>query len=512
MENYGPASAQFAQFVKQFPDHELIGPAYYSLGWSYFKQGDYKNAIEPLETFRDEYEPPEVALYPYETDTQLRIGDSYYAIGDYTEAIAQYQKEIGAEPGGDYAMFQIANSYYRNDQSYEAVTNFRKFLRIYPYSRFREQAQYNIAYIYLNTGNYTQAVEEFNRVINKYPNTSWAARAQYNIGDAYYNAGDYEQAVNAYKKVMEDYPDSEYIIEAVNGIQYAQLSAGEADSSSAILQDFLEDHPQTSMADRLRFRQADNRMQMGDYEAAVEEFQQYIRITNSLNLLPDAYFNLASAYEEIGEKEEAITQYQKVVAEFPNSRQAAHALSELGRMAFVDGNYQESFGYFKRLSEHKDADIREAYVGMGDARLAMKDLKSARKFYERVIDTDSDYAGAVVGLGKIALYSESYEQAQQLFEKVAESSSTESGAEAQYMLGKVQQEQRNFNEAIEAYSKVTILFEAHEEWVRKALLDRARSLIRLGRTGDARSALNTLVEDYPDTPEAREAGRLLKNN
>src|SRR5690625_6165425 len=66
---------------------------------------------------------------------------------------------------------------------FDAVTQFRRLLRIYPYSRLREQAQYNIAYVYLNTGNYDQAIEEFTTVIQRYPGTEWAARSQYNIGE-----------------------------------------------------------------------------------------------------------------------------------------------------------------------------------------------------------------------------------------------------------------------------------------------------------------------------------------
>ena len=76
-----------------------------------------------------------------------------------------------------------------------AKSTFRRLLRIYPFSRLREQAQYNVAYIYMTTGNNQQAIEEFETVINRYPGTEWAARAQYNIGDAHYNTGKYELAV-----------------------------------------------------------------------------------------------------------------------------------------------------------------------------------------------------------------------------------------------------------------------------------------------------------------------------
>ncbi|WP_138432179.1 tetratricopeptide repeat protein [Fodinibius saliphilus] len=509
LDDYGPASAQFAKFIQRYPNHKLVGPANYSLGWSYFKMGSYEKAIEPFVRFKNKYEAPEVALYPYDTDTQLRVGDSYYAISDYENAIQYYQQAIGAEPGGDYAMFQIANSHYRNEQTYEAVTTFRRFLRIYPYSRLREQAQYNIAYIYLNTGNYTQAVEEFQTVINKYPNTSWAARSQYNIGDTYYNAGEYEKAIDAYKKVMEKYPRSEYIIEAVNGIQYAQMSSGKADSSSAVLEDFLAEHPQTSMADRLRFRQADNRMQTGDYRGAIKEFQQYLRITNNRELQPDAHFNLANAYEQTNKVEKAVQEYRTIVSDFPNSERAAPSLASLGRIAYSQGNYQESVDYFEQLAKEGSQYRQEALIGMGNAQLVMNNIDQAGKHYQVALNNNPEYAPAKVGMAKVALQKENYEQAKDLLSLVAESNTTEVGAEAQYLLGRVNHLQKSYEAAIKAYSNVNVLYQAFDGWVAKSLLGKAKCYIQLGQRGEARSALQKLVEDYPDTPQSQEAQRLL---
>ena len=65
----------------------MMGAALYSLGWCYFKLGDFESAVTPLETFLDEYEAPPIALFPYDTDTQLRIGDAYYALGQYRKSI-----------------------------------------------------------------------------------------------------------------------------------------------------------------------------------------------------------------------------------------------------------------------------------------------------------------------------------------------------------------------------------------------------------------------------------------
>ncbi|MEO1021357.1 MAG: tetratricopeptide repeat protein [Bacteroidota bacterium] len=510
LNRFSEAAQRFNLFAERYPENELIGAARYSLGWSYFKTGNFEAAVGPLEAFLEEYNPPPIALFPYDTDTQLRIGDAYYAMGDYRKSIQFYTKAIGAEPGGDYAMFQVANSYYRANRTFEAVTNFRKLLRIYPFSRLREQAQYNIAYIYLNTANYTQAIEEFQTVINKYPGTSWAARAQYNIGDAFYNAGEYERAIDSYKKVLATYPRSSYVIEAVNGIQYAQLSAGRADSSSYVLEEFLSDNPQSRTADRLRFRQAENILQSGDYEGAVKEFRQYLRITNSDNLVPDAYTNLGDAYRELGQMDNAISAFQTIVDEFPEDDRTPSALESLGRLSFQKGEFEASHRYYQQLSERAARYKQGAFIGMGNASLAQDKLDEAKTEYNSALGLNPNNDAAKVGISKIQIRQQEYEAARLQLAPIADRNTTEIGAEAQFLLGRIEQNQQRFEEAVTAYAKVKILFEAFDDWVSNALFQTAECQIRLGQRGDALATLRSIVESYPGTESAERAQQLIE--
>ncbi|MCC5942297.1 MAG: tetratricopeptide repeat protein [Balneolaceae bacterium] len=509
---YGRAAEQFGRFIRNYPNHEMIGAAKYSLGWSYFMMGDFENATGPLIDFLNNYEPPTIALFPYDTDTRLRIGDAFFAQGKYREAMEYYNATIGADPGGDYAMYQVANSHYRMNRNFEAVTQFRRLLRIYPFSRLREQAQYNIAYIYLNTGNYDQAIEEFETVIRRFPGTEWAARSQYNIGDSYYNAGRFDEAIAAYNRVLEEYPRSQYIIEAIDGIQFAQLSAGGSDTSTDILEDFLADNPTSTTADRLRFRQAENVFQSGDYDGAVREFRQYLRITNNRNLMPEAYYNMADAYQRLGRKQEAAETYETLLNDFPESERAATSLAELARIQLELGNYNESISRFEQLAEKDSRYEQEAFLGIGNANLAQQNNSNARQYFERVLSINPDNDAAKNGLGKVLLRDGRVDEARRFFVNVAENNSTEIGAEAQMMIGESYLVEGDRDSALEAFSRVRVLFEAYSDWVAEAQYKTAEVYIRQGRRGDAISLLNAIIDSYPDTEGARKARRLLQSN
>ncbi len=507
--NYRQAARYFEEFVNRFPQHEMAGAAYYALGWSYFEMGSYQKAVSPFKTFLSQYEPPSRALFPYNTDTRLRLGDAHYATANFDEAIGFYEQAVGAEPGGDYAMYQIANSHYRDGNTYEAVTTFRKLLRIYPYTELREQAQYNIAYVYFLNNNYEQAIEEFRTLIEQYPKTSWAARAQYSIGDAYYNAGEYEKAIDAYKKLMNEYPDSEYLIDAVNGIQYAQMATGEEDRSNEILEDFLTSHPRTGMADRLRFRQAENLMQAGNYEGAIKRFKQYLRVTNSEDMIPAARFNLGESYEQLEREQDAFEEYEKVADNYPDSEEAAQALAALGRLSYENGEYKASAGYYDRLREKGGSSRIEAYVGMGRAALANNDVTRAADHYSSALQIDSTSTTAQLGIARVVFAQGDFQKAEQKFQKISDESTTQLGAEAQYRLGLTYQKRDQCKQAVEAFSRVEVLYSAFDRWVSRAMLEKARCQVSLGRSGEALNSLQSLVEDYGNTEAAREARKLL---
>lgn len=509
LAEYDLAAAGFRRFLQEFPRSEFAGAARYSLGWTHFARGDYEGAIQPLRQFLDSYQPPPIALFPYDIDTQLRIGDAYYALKQYREAIRFYELASASDRGGDYALYQIANSYYRSDQTYEAVQTFRRLLRMYPQSRLREQAMYNIGYLYFLAGNYAQAIEEFEILTRQYRGSTWAARAQYNIGDAYYNAGEHARAIAAYQRVLDQYPNSPFIIEAVNGIQYAMLAAGQADRSSDVLEAFIDKNPQANTADRLRFRQAETILRSGDYLAAIEAFRQYIRTTTSEQLVPEALYNIADAYRQLVNVPAAIEAYSTIVRDHPRSSRAESALLNLGSLHLERNQPERALGYFQDLLQRTRRLRNEANIGLGQSHLALRRFPEAEQAFRAVLAVSPQNDQARLGLATVMLRTSRGAEAEAILRAVAESNTLEQGAEAQYLLGTVLQQRRDHTAALEAFSRVRVLYQAYEKWVAQALIRSAESLNATGSTAESRRLLQTVIDRYPGTPYADEARRLL---
>jgi TolA-binding protein len=279
-----------------------------------------------------------------------------------------------------------------------------------------------------------------------------------------------------------------------------------------MLEDFLADNPGSETADRLRYRQAMNRYQSGDYEAAVDEFRQYIRITNRDDLLPDAWYNLADAQQRMNREDDAIESYRRIADDFADSERAPAAIAELGSLMISRGDYNEASGYFERLLDYGSRFRDQAYLGMGEAALGRNNYSEARGYYESVLEDDSDHQRARLGIAKVESAEGNHSRAIELAREVADQSSEEAGAEALYLVGRSYQEQRNYDEALEAYAQVSVLFEPYIDWVTMARYRRAEIYILQNRRGDATRILEELRDDYPGTEAAERASRLLNRN
>jgi tetratricopeptide (TPR) repeat protein len=62
-----------------------------SLGWGYYRLGDYRKAVDNLEKA--------VALEPSDPDVNNHLGDAYWRIGRRLEARFQWNRVLTLDPG-----------------------------------------------------------------------------------------------------------------------------------------------------------------------------------------------------------------------------------------------------------------------------------------------------------------------------------------------------------------------------------------------------------------------------
>ncbi len=507
---HGRAEQLFQQYLARHPEGRHVAAARYALGWARFKQGDYGGAAGAFERFLAAYQEQDGEI-PYREDALLRLGDSYYAQKRYADAVRTYRRIRGANE--DYALYQTAQAQYFDGQLVAAAATLQDLLERFPESTLREEARYRLGYAYFQNQDYDRAADAYRTLIRQYPRDPLAAKAQYGIGDAYFNQGRLDEAARAYRAVLDRYPDSPFASDAASSIQYALLAMDDGGQAEAIADSFAAANPGSAMANELRFRQAETKYQSGQTEAALQDFQRFVRVSNSTRYLPQAYYYMGEIYADRQAYREAENYLMQVIQNYPESDRRVDAAQRLGALYRQQERFSDALRAYRQmeqLAEGNAAAVAEARYGQSMALLAMERTGEAEELLREVTEAAPDApeaAQARLGLARIAETDGRTEEALRLYREVVRQSDGAAGAEALYRLGALLLGQDQPREAIEELGRMAVLYPGRASWNAQAYLAQADAYRQLGETGTAVRLYDRVISEFGGTAYAQTARR-----
>ena len=211
----------------------------YSIAKQRLDRGRYKDAA----VIFDEVE----RQHPYSVwarRAQLMSAFSYYASGDYSQAVLSAQRFLSIHPGNKdapYAYYLIGQCYYEQiadvsrDQkvTQQALNAMGELVRRYPNSRYAADARLKIDLVndhlagkemeigrfYEKTHQYLAAVLRYRKVVDEYQTTSHVPEALFRLTEAYLALGVPEEAKKAAAVLGYNYPGSKWYERAFELVQ-----------------------------------------------------------------------------------------------------------------------------------------------------------------------------------------------------------------------------------------------------------------------------------------------------
>jgi TolA-binding protein len=163
--------------------------------------------------------------------------------------------------------------------------------------RERQAAElFGSANLELQSGNISGAVSDLQALVTRYGSSKMAGQATYYLASAYYYAKDYAQAETWFQKYLDQYNQDVLL----------------ASSSQAGI--------------------ADCHVQTGDYARAAEEFLKAVSMHPSGFMVPQYLMQAANAYVQADQKDRARETLNRVVSDYPDSREARQAKMKLAEL------------------------------------------------------------------------------------------------------------------------------------------------------------------------------------
>lgn len=213
--------------------------AYYTLGYSLFKQKKYSEALPNFQTFITTV--PTLASGTV-ADQSLLLADAYNRLGDcqftlrqYGEATAAYNSAIKAnKANGDYSLLQLALINGLQGNQSQKIELLNSIGNDYSDSEYTADALFEKARALVHQDKRTEALATLQKLVDNYPQSPVARRALNEIGMINYELKDYDKAANAYTKVIEAYPNTTEAATALANLKDIYTEQGRVNEYAAL--------------------------------------------------------------------------------------------------------------------------------------------------------------------------------------------------------------------------------------------------------------------------------------
>ena len=331
------------KFIDQNPDLPRLDEAYDLLAQLYLTSRKYKAALASIEKNRNPNRNLQL-IYQQIAWTQ---GIEYFNRGEYNEAINYFDKSLYYQPDPKLAAqttYWFADALYRLKRFDEAGVKYNQFKRMGAAKQtdLYSNSTYNQAYAYFNQKQYSKAVSYFSQFLKQNnQNINLVNDAKLRLADSYFIMTDYTQAMRWYDQV---------------------LNGGVKDVDYAIYQKAFCYGAQS------------------DFRKKISTLQRLVRDYKSSNLYDDALYEIASTNLILKDQRGAITYFNKLVTEKPNSSFSKKALVKMGFVYYNNNQYDHAIKTLKKVVDRYPASI-EAKESLNTLQNIYMDMGQVDKYF-----------------------------------------------------------------------------------------------------------------------------------
>ncbi len=508
LKNVDDASRQYIALSKNSKAGIYARKSLYALGYIYYNQKKYSQALPYFKQFIANTEGIEGSVIE---DAHTRLADCYLAAKNYDEAIKTYEQVTQkGRTDKDYAMFQKARAYVYMKREQEARRQFELLIGQFPASRYLDDAYFQIADIDFQNQSYSAAVKGFTRMINEKPKSLLIPAALLRRAQSYYNLQVYEQAIVDFKKILSEYPDSPSSSSALEGIQESYSAVGRPEEFNQVLSVVRKNNPGNAKLEEVEYDNVRNLYYAQKYESAITSLKGFLETYPNSKHQYDARYFIGSAYDKIGQADQALQYFTKVVQDNRSSFIAA-AAQRTAEIEIARGNYNNAVGSFRtflRNAESKKEQV-QAWTGLMDNYYTLKNYDSTLYFAKEVINVGniipSSLGKAQLYLGKVPYEKGELTKAADEFKKIMATSKDEYGAEASYWSAMILYKNKKYPEAEKAIIELAKTFEGYDNWRVKSFILLSDVYIGMGEIAQARATLNSIIDNSDDEAAIAEA-------
>lgn len=493
---------------REFIDYPEYLKNIYLLAYSYYKLENFENAYQNfylITTLRKKYLDSDSKEIIY--DSFSKLGDISFLNRNFKEAIIFYKKSIQLSPNKEeYLYYNLAKSYGLDNRNKDKLNLLNKAITLFKKSPIiaelkNEKAETQLA---LNLNN--KALETYNDIIVNNDKSKYLPIAILQSANITYNNNKPEEAIRYYKSILDRKIEGEHKQIAINRIKQIYIEQGNSEGLLQISSEFNLSKEDSSSIDSTLYQLANYQFLEKKWNRAAIEFKKYLEMfPNGINKTK-ANYNYAISNLKIGNQEEAIATFKKIVKNSQYSVFYENSLVKLNDYYIEKDDTSNIYKYssiLKKEVENEELKKYAIYHYVKSSFLLKKydEITSLANEYFKdnfdLFEKKKKYEISLI-LSKTLILQEKpdYKKAQKLFKKIVNSTKSEYGAEAKYNIAKIYYINNEYNKATKTIFELNNEYYSYEFWVAKGFILLGDSYVKLGDTFQAEHTYKSIVENY----------------
>ena len=343
---------EYASTALEFVGEERKPELLRMIGESHFRLENYKEAADYLSQYANSSGFKDREGY-YE------LGYSYYRIGQYPDAISAFTKVTFEEDSlSQFTAYQLADAYLKNGDKIKARNGFKQAAN-YSFDReLQENSLFNFAKLAyeLSADPFDEAIKAFERYLDEYPNSDRSDEAYEFLLDVYLSTKNYRAAYEALNKLNEmDYRAKEIYQTVVYnlGIEYVKLK--NFDLANSFFDKVAEYPAKESINGKAKFWKSEILYKQQKFDLAANSYEAFLRHPGSLSsgYANSANYSLAYTYFNQKEFAKSAEYFKKYIGKYDltNRKKLNDAYLRLADANFVQKKYNEAIENYNKARE-----------------------------------------------------------------------------------------------------------------------------------------------------------------
>jgi tetratricopeptide (TPR) repeat protein len=371
-----------------------------------------------------------------------RVGVELYTDGLFDPAIASFEAYLRRCPGGEYTTqthYLLGEISYKRQRFAEALQHAIQVLSRTTDTRWHPQAALLAGQALVQGGEPEKATTYLQRATTPRAPAEVRHAALYWLGEIAFQLQRYDDARTHYQRLLAEQQTGPYAVQAYYSLGWLARQRGEAAAALEAFTAFLKLAPTHEFAPQVRFIRAELLRDTKKLPEAVEAFQKLAQNPTE-PLRDEALFWWAEIVHQQGHYSEAITLYQRLVTEYPQSARVNASLYGWGWTAMQEHQCATAVSPWEQLLQ-RDAAFPQAlnmHYQLGICYLQLEQPAKAREHLQQVVDTGAStpyFQDALGRLAAAAFSQREYAEAIRLYTRALSLASQDDVPRLHYLLG-----------------------------------------------------------------------------